>query len=161
MSPIKFSLPSLIYIKFCYFLSFTQSLVLKHDSQQTQHIEWNIVCNASQLYKNGPLVLTEDPSPKISFSPQSLLRLYIILEYFLSMPKDSLSASIDPLFETNLELRLTLWMPDNWLNSLVKTVHDELYELLLSYVGLPIWLNHFVSAWVISKVHSIAFLGSS
>ena len=63
-----FAILSDIY-KFCYFLNITLSLVLKDNSQQTQHIKWNVVCNASQLYKNGPLVLTEDPSSKISFSP--------------------------------------------------------------------------------------------
>lgn len=58
----------------------TPSIFLQNDSKQTQHVKWDIISRSFQLNKNIPLMLTQNPSSKISFSPKSILSLHMILE---------------------------------------------------------------------------------
>lgn len=91
-------------------------------------------------------MLTQDPTPEVTLSPQSVLGLDVVLEYFFGVSQHSWSSPVDPLHKAYFKLSLALGMPEDRLNPSVKTIHDKFNVLLLGNIGLPLRLNELIRA---------------
>ena len=91
-------------------------------------------------------MLTQDPTPEITFSPQSVLRLYVILEYLFRVSHHGWPSSADPLHKAYFKLSMAFGVPENGLNSSIETAHHEINVLFLGDIGLSTGLNQFISA---------------
>ena len=103
-----------------------------------------LVVGARRAPPPGVVVEVVEVFGKVAIAPERARR--VTLEYFFRMSQHSLSTSVCPFLEAYFELSMTFSVPENGLNSFVKTIHNVLKILLFCNVGLAVGLDQLVGA---------------